>query len=76
MPKPPARLKALADFTPDDHFRAMRGEEIVADEYRRYKADALRAAGLDSEANAAEPEHQAALEDMSPDDHLAELRQR
>ncbi len=78
--KPPTRHKDPADYTPGDHLKAIqaerRGGEFKPEttEYAEYRADALRAAGLDDEADAAEPDHQKALEDMTAADHLADIR--
>jgi hypothetical protein len=46
-----ARHQDPADYTPDEHFRAIqaagRGEDfaVETDDYRRYKADGLRSLG-------------------------------
>ena len=77
--KPPARHKAVGEYTAEEHARAMRAErrgetfQVETDEYRKYRADALRAAGLDDEADAAEPTS-TSLDEMSPAEHLAALR--
>jgi hypothetical protein len=72
MPTPPSRHKEPATFTPDEHLRSMRGETILSDEYVAYRSDALHAAGLDDEV-IDEPGDKA-LADLTPDEHLAEIR--
>ncbi len=70
--KPPSKYKSLEDFNPDDHYRALRGERVLSDEYIAYKNDALHAAGLDDEVVAeadAKP-----VADWTPDEHLADLQ--
>ena len=77
--KPPTRHKDPVDYTPDEHFKALRaegrGEEfaVETDEYQRYRADGLRALGLEDEADASEPDDRT-LEEMSPAEHLADIR--
>lgn len=79
MPTPPDRFREPA--TPDEHLKAVqaerRGEQfrIESDEYRRYRADALRAAGLTDEADASEPDTRD-LGELTPEDHLEQIRGR
>ena len=80
MPTPPDRHKAIEDYTPDEHLRALqaesRGEDYrpETDEYREYVSDGLRALGLDDEAAGREPAQAKPLEDMTPEDHAKEIR--
>jgi len=72
--KPPSKYKALEDFNPDDHYRALRGERVLSDEYIAYKNDALHAAGLGDEVvaeAAAKP-----LSGWAPEDHLADIQRK
>lgn len=74
MPKPPPKYKPEQEYTPDEVLRSMRGERIESEEFRRYHADALRAAGLTQEADAVEPDSTKALDEMTPADHLDAIR--
>jgi hypothetical protein len=74
MMKPPTKYKSLDKFTPDDHFRELRGERVISDEYVTYKNDALHAAGLDDEMTD-EPDGKP-VADWTPDDHLADLQRQ
>ena len=75
MPPPP-KAKPIEDYTPDDHFRAMRGEQIESSEYVADRDDALRAAGLHDEAAAVMGDPLAAkpIEQWSPADHAEHMR--
>ena len=75
MPTPPDKTKPLADWSVDDHARHQRdGTEPVSDEYLRYRADALRAAGLTDEADASEPEPERDLAALTPHQHYEQIR--
>ena len=81
MPKPPVQFKAREDYTTAEYVAAMHAEkigepiEIETTEYRKYRADALRAAGLTTEADANEPGAEPDLESMTPQEHYDRMRQ-
>jgi hypothetical protein len=80
MPKPPTQFKDPADYTVDEIVQAMHAErigesaQIETTEYRKYRADALRAAGLNAEADASEPDAEPDLASMTPQEHFDRLR--
>ena len=76
--KPPTKHKTdIQDWTVDDHLRHQRtGEVPVSDDFKRYRADVLRAGGLIDEADAAEPDAEPDLASMTPDQHLNAIRRR
>jgi hypothetical protein len=79
MPSPPERFKQIEDWSPEDHYEAMRaarrGEDYRPEtaEFKQYKADGLRALGLDDDAARVETQPKA-VEEMTPADYYADLR--
>jgi hypothetical protein len=79
--KPPVQHKRREDFSAAEIARTMHAEnigepvDIETAEYRKYRADALRAAGLTAEADASEPDAEPDLESMTPQEHYDRMRQ-
>jgi hypothetical protein len=80
MPPPEKRYKQPDELTVDEIVREMsakqRGEpmQFETEAYQRYRADALRAAGLNDEADAAEPDRDVDIESMTVEQHFERLR--
>jgi hypothetical protein len=79
--KPPERYKSADELSVDEMLRvvqaARRGSpepKFERDDYRAYKANALRAAGLTDEADASDPGAAPDLENM--EDHLRAIQRR
>ena len=80
MPRPPNRYKEPADRTVEEIYADLEAASRGVDapqpetaEYRKYKSDALRAAGLDDEADAAEPDAVVSIEDLTAEEHYRRM---
>jgi hypothetical protein len=72
----PRHYKTVDELTPDEHAQVIAAEHrneapprFETDDYKQARAEALRDAGFDDDA-----EDDDALEDMSVEQHLAQIR--
>jgi hypothetical protein len=75
---PPRRYKTPEELSTAEHHQIISAERrggeaprFETDDYRAYRADALRDAGLDEEADESDPK---ALDEMSAAEHFEHLR--
>ena len=67
------RYRAIDELTPEEHLAHLRGGRLPeTDEYRERRREALEDAGLNEEGDDEDP----APEDMTPEQHLRDIRRR
>lgn len=81
MPKPPPRFKSPDQFTPDEQLAAIQADrrgqsppKFETAEYRAAMRGALQGAGLHVPDEYADDDAPKPPDEMSPDDHLRQMR--